>query len=52
MEIIENHEEVVLSESEIDSLFLTEIELSGANIEDIWMGPCGHDCCTCDAECK
>ena len=34
-------------------LFLTEDQLAQSVGEGEWMKPgCGHDCCTCDQECK
>ena len=42
----------VFSTVELVVHFASERELAeGSNNED-WIMPCGHDCCTCDSECK
>jgi len=35
-------------------LFFTEDQLMGSQSvgDKDWIMPCGHNCCTCDSECK
>ncbi len=47
------YDSTIQTTNEISEIvFISEEEISAKTGADEWIMPCGHDCCTCDRECK
>jgi len=47
-----NEAPLVLDCNHCGVIFCSEDDIAASIGANEWVMPCGHDCCTCDRECK